>query len=300
MNFLHRNYQNIFKKRVTLIEDFLKTCIQENTISSTLQHAMNYSLLAGGKRLRAVLCISSAALFDLSPTSILPFAAGIEMIHTYSLIHDDLPAMDDDDFRRGKPSCHKAFNEALAILAGDALLTDAFTFMSTLNSIIPSKNILIAIHEIAQAAGSNGMVKGQSMDIEYTGVSDVSFNTLCIIHEHKTGALFRASCTTGAMLAGANESAIYALKCYGEALGAAFQITDDILNVTADSITLGKPTGSDQTKGKITYPSLLGLEKSKKLAEEKIHLAISSLDIFTGDEVLFLKEVANSLLTRTH
>lgn len=293
------NYKDTLKQRVALVENFLKTCLQEN-VPSTLKQAMNYSLLAGGKRLRAVLCISTAALFDLTPSIILPFAAGIEMIHTYSLIHDDLPSMDNDDFRRGKPSCHKAFNEALAILAGDALLTDAFIFMSTLAPVISPQNILTAIHEVAQASGSNGMIKGQTMDIEYTGVSDVSFNMLCIIHGHKTGALFRASCTTGAILAGANKTAIHALKCYGEALGAAFQITDDILNVTSNATTLGKPTGSDQVMGKVTYPSLLGLEKSKKLAEEKIHLAISSLNTFTGDEVLFLKEVANSLLTRTH
>lgn len=292
--------QSILKQRVELIENFLNECLQQSTIPHTLKEAMNYSLLAGGKRLRAILCISTAELFGLPAKTILPFAAGIEMIHTYSLIHDDLPAMDNDDFRRGKPSCHKAFNEATAILAGDALLSDAFTFMSSLATDISHHYILTALHEVAQAAGSSGMVGGQIMDISYTGTKNVTFEQLITLHKYKTGALFQASCTSGAILAGANKNAITALKNYGTSLGMAFQITDDILNVTSDTVTLGKPVGSDQIMGKTTYPSLLGLEKSKELASKEISLAIESLAPFSGNEALFLCGLAQMLATRNY
>lgn len=299
MTSLQEHTHYILNQRTLLIENFLSTCLQQPTIPLSLKKAMNYSLLSGGKRLRAILCMSTAALFNLSLQAVLPFAAGIEMIHTYSLIHDDLPAMDNDDFRRGKPSCHKAFNEATAILAGDALLTDAFIFMSDVDMKIPPYQILTALHEIAQAVGSSGMVGGQTLDMEYTGATNVSLKTLHTIHQLKTGALFQASCITGPILAGATEYDITALRRYGESLGMAFQIIDDILNETSNTETLGKPTGTDKTMGKVTYPSLLGIERSKQIAQKEIKNAVTNLSLFSGDEVLFLKGIAEMIILRT-
>ncbi len=283
--------------------------LHASIIPERLRDAMRYSLLAGGKRLRPVLCLSSAALCGLDAERILPFAAALECIHTYSLIHDDLPAMDDDDLRRGRPSCHKAFDEATAILAGDALLTDAFALMASVGtaspSPIPPDRVLAAVAEAARAAGSSGMVGGQIMDMDCTGKTDVPPETLCRLDALKTGALFRAACSTGAILAGADADAVTALRGYGEALGAAFQIVDDILDATADTATLGKPAGSDADMGKATYPAILGLEQSRELAREAALTAVGRIDHFdasplpgTGEEAAFLKGLALVLLDR--
>ncbi len=292
------------------VENFLSTCLANPhthaTLPPSLRAAMEYSLLAGGKRLRPVLCLTTAKMCGLTADAVMPFAAAIEMIHTYSLIHDDLPAMDDDDLRRGKASCHKQFDEATAILAGDALLTDAFAFMSM--TPLPSSAVLAAMSVLARAAGSAGMVGGQVLDMAFTGrdthENPVTLQELRLMHSLKTGALIKASCVCGALLAGSVtvESAdlVRALQEYGTALGMAFQITDDILDVTADSQTLGKPVGSDVQLGKTTYPSLLGLERSRELAEEHMHAALTSLDMFDGEEAVFLRELAMYVVQRSY
>ena len=220
------------------------------------------------------------------------------MIHTYSLIHDDLPAMDDDDLRRGRPSCHKAFDEATAILAGDALLTDAFGFMASTVKDLPAGRVLEALASVSSAAGSAGMVGGQILDMDCTGKTDVPLETLQTLHALKTGAMFRVACVSGGLLAGASEPDIASLRAYGEALGVTFQIVDDILDETADTTTLGKPAGSDAEMGKTTYPSLMGLDRSRELAQEFAEKAVDSLSAFSGQDAAFLKGLALMLVTR--
>lgn len=302
--------QTMLARRGALVEDWLKTCLAPIAMRERLREAMNYSLLAGGKRLRPVICLSTAALFGQSEKTVVPFAAALEMIHTYSLIHDDLPAMDDDDLRRGKPSCHKAFDEATAILAGDALLTDAFGFMASvgLTSLrsdhdsehagIPADRVLCALAEVAAAAGASGMVGGQILDMECTGANDTSLSTLQQLHALKTGAMFRVACVSGGLLAGAPPDGLSALISYGKALGAAFQIVDDILDTTGDTATLGKPVGSDVDMGKTTYPSLLGLERSRELAQELAQQAVNSLGAFDSSDAAFLRGLAIMLVDR--
>ena len=258
---------------------------------------MLYSLQAGGKRLRPVLCMSTAAMCGLAPEKVLPFAGAIEMVHTYSLIHDDLPAMDDDDLRRGKPSNHKAFDEATAILAGDGLLTDAFYVMSGLD--LPADRVLAALREFALAAGSSGMVGGQEWDMIFTGMESISLDQLRLMHAMKTGAILRASCVCGALLAGADAGALKAIGDFGAALGVAFQIADDILDVVSDTETLGKPAGSDEEQGKNTYPKLVGLEKSRELARGYADSAQAALARFDGQEAAFLAALADYTVNRT-
>ncbi len=299
-------------RRALQVEDFLKACLTAPSIPERLRLAMRYSLLAGGKRLRPALCLSTAELCGLPGEKILPFAAALEFIHTYSLIHDDLPAMDDDDLRRGKPSCHRAFDEATAILAGDALLTDAFGLMASVGEsteeasgpAVPPARVITAIAELVRAAGSSGMVGGQMIDMECTGKSDVSSETLRHLDALKTGAMFRASCVTGGLLAGAAAPCVAALAGYGAALGAAFQIVDDILDATEDTATLGKPAGSDAQMSKTTYPALFGLEQSRELAREAALEAVARLDVFDVSSVraqaehAFLKALPPVLLKR--
>lgn len=289
----------VLAERGALVEGYLSRCLDAVPTQPRLKEAMNYSLLAGGKRLRPVLCLSTASLFGLKAESVLPFAAALEMIHTYSLIHDDLPAMDDDDLRRGRPSCHKAFDEATAILAGDALLTDAFGFMAETGKSLPPDRVLRALAAVASAAGAAGMVGGQVLDMECTGRTDVPLPTLRTLHALKTGAMFRVACTSGGLLAGAPEEGIEALHAYGEALGVTFQIVDDILDETADTATLGKPAGSDAAMGKTTYPSLLGLEQSRELAREYAEKAAACLAACPGPDAYFLRGLALMLVTRT-
>lgn len=294
------------KEYGALVEEFLRTSLDDVPVPR-LRDAMQYSLLAGGKRLRPVLCLACAALCGERPEAVLPFAAGIEMIHTYSLIHDDLPAMDNDDLRRGRPSNHKAFDEATAILAGDALLTDAFSFMASAAERIRPQLVLAALAELAGAAGSSGMVGGQMLDMEYTasfgsgqGHPARSIEALRRMNALKTGALFRSACAGGAVLAGAGPEQIAALRSYGAALGAAFQVVDDILDETQDTATLGKPAGSDAAQGKSTFPSLIGTGRSQELAVSLADEAVSHLDGFTGPDALFLKELAGMLVRRVN
>ena len=207
--------KTILAERGAQVEAYLQHCLDAIPMQGRLKEAMYYSLLAGGKRLRPVLCLSTAALFGLSAEAVMPFAASLEMIHTYSLIHDDLPAMDDDDLRRGRPSCHKAFDEATAILAGDALLTDAFGFMASTVKDLPAGRVLEALASVSSAAGSAGMVGGQILDMDCTGKTDVPLETLQTLHALKTGAMFRVACVSGGLLAGASEPDIASLRAYG-------------------------------------------------------------------------------------
>lgn len=284
------------KEEAAGVEAWLGTAASQLAMPRGLREAMEYSLLAGGKRIRPVLCLVSARLFGAPAEAILPFACAIECIHTYSLIHDDLPAMDDDDLRRGRPSCHKQFDEATAILAGDGLLTDAFFYMTGAACAAPAmrattegaartscaERTLAAVRLAAEAAGSAGMVGGQYFDMQYTAREGVSLAELQSMHAMKTGAMIRMACEAGAVLAGAAPHEAAALRAYGEDIGAAFQITDDILDETGTEEELGKPVGSDAAQEKTTYPSLLGLEKSRELARLRTQKAAEALAPFTS------------------
>lgn len=262
---------------------------------SSLRQAIRHSLFSGGKRIRPILSIAAYEAAGGKGDNILPFACGLEMIHTYSLIHDDLPAIDNDDYRRGNPTCHKVFGEALAILAGDGLLTEAFRLMSEESSADPGV-VLKIVNEIARASGLVGMVGGQVVDIESEG-KEIDFRTVEYIHTHKTGALLSASVRTGARLGGCNEETLNAFTCYGEQIGLAFQIVDDILNVEGRPELLGKSTGSDLFKKKATYPSLMGIEESKKRAKELTNSAINALSPF-GSDVEPLRGIARFIVLR--
>lgn len=267
------------------INKALNKILQDSSDSSRIMDAMNYSIMAGGKRLRPVLCIAAAESVDGNEENVLQAACALEMIHTYSLIHDDLPAMDNDDLRRGKPTCHIQFDEATAILAGDALLTLAFQMLSSMGS--PTESIdekrvikcLKVINMIAHAAGHQGMIGGQMMDIASEGKS-LPIDKLKKMHYLKTGALIEASVCTGAILGGGGPKEIEHLKIYAKNIGLAFQVTDDILNVEGDPLVMGKAVGTDKRHKKATYPSLMGIEKSKSFARDLINNALQALDIF--------------------
>jgi len=271
-------------------------------LTSNLHRAMQHSLFAGGKRIRPILSIASFEAAGGKGERILPFACALEMIHTYSLIHDDLPAIDNDDYRRGKPTCHKVFGEAIAILAGDGLLTEAFRLMTHQ----PAKDrpsgdealVLDLINEVAQAAGVLGMVGGQVVDIESEGKA-VDLPTVQYIHTHKTGAMILASVRVGAKLGGAKETLLKALTRYGESLGLAFQVADDILNVEGRVALMGKKTGSDLVKGKATYPSVLGVDESKIRSKELVEMAVDALKPL-GPEADPLREIARFIIAREY
>lgn len=227
----------------------------------------------------------------------MPVACALELIHSYSLIHDDLPAMDNDDFRRGKPTSHKVFGEALAILAGDALLTEAFVLLSRAEKVrLAAEKRLAVIQEIASAAGAAGMVGGQALDVR-TGKISPDFEGLQCIHRLKTGALIAVAVKAGAILAGANDDKIQSLNVYGSHLGIAFQIADDILNVEGDSRLMGKQTGSDVASGKVTYPTLLGLENAKTKLVEHVESAVAAIETFDS-RALPLRVIARYIMER--
>ena len=238
----------------------------------SLREAMRYSLLAGGKRLRPILCLAACDLAGGDAAQAMPTAVALEMIHTMSLIHDDLPAMDDDDLRRGRPTNHKVYGEAVAILAGDALLTRAFEMVALRSPGIQPERLLKVVGELSLVAGAPGLVGGQVVDLESEG-QDVDLETLEYIHLHKTGALLSACVITGAMIGGADDALIKALRTYARGIGLAFQIIDDILDITASSEVLGKTAGKDLVADKTTYPKLLGLEESRKRAADLVREA---------------------------
>lgn len=266
--------------------------------ASDLIEAMRYSLFAGGKRLRPILCMGGAEAVEGSADDVLPVACSLELIHTYSLIHDDLPAMDDDVLRRGKPTNHKVFGEATALLAGDGLLTEAFRLLTAeeLSDRLSPRVTLRVIRMIATAAGYGGMVGGQAVDIQWEGKT-ADFPILEYIHIHKTGALITASVTAGALLAGADGSQLDSITQYGEKIGLAFQIADDVLDIEGDKTAMGKTAGADKQKGKTTYPAVLGLEKSKKIQSELIASAIRALDKF-DEKAEPLRQIARYIIER--
>ena len=270
----------------------------EDEFPQKLHKAMRYSVFAGGKRIRPVLVMASAETFGGLTDSIIDIACAVELIHTYSLIHDDLPAIDNDDMRRGMPTCHKVFGEAMAILAGDALLASAFDVMANTHASTDEERLLLlkTIQEIARAAGSTGMVGGQVVDIESEG-KDVAFPVLEYIHIHKTGELILASIRAGAIMKNAGDKELEAMTRYGEAIGLAFQIADDILDVEGNKEDTGKNVGGDAKKEKVTYPSILGIEESKKRARELTDIALASVEGF-GKKAEPLKEIAKYIVAR--
>ncbi len=247
----------------------------------SLREAMRYSLLAGGKRLRPILCLAACELAGGDAALAMPTAVALEMIHTMSLIHDDLPAMDNDDLRRGMPTNHKVYGEANAILAGDALLTRAFEMVALRSPGVPAEQLLKVVGELSLASGAPGLVGGQVVDLECEG-KDVDLETLEYIHLHKTGALLRSCVLTGALIAGASDDLLAALTTYARGIGLAFQIIDDILDVTASSEVLGKTAGKDLTADKTTYPKLLGLEESRQRADVLVAEAKQALEPFNS------------------
>jgi geranylgeranyl diphosphate synthase, type II len=267
----------------------------ESVQPSSIHQAMRYSVLAGGKRIRPMLCLEAARIFTPDISAALYPACAIEFIHTYSLIHDDLPALDDDDLRRGKPTCHKKFGDAIAILAGDALLTLAFETVAA-TSVEPSNRVAM-VTEIASAAGTvNGMVGGQVADLEAEGKA-VPREMLEYIHQSKTAALIRASVTSGALCAGADSEDVARLRRFGENIGWAFQVTDDILDVEESSAALGKTAGKDVAQQKATYPAIYGVARSHEIANDLATRAIAELAPY-AERASRLRDIAEFLVLR--
>ena len=267
----------------------------DTTRPPSIHAAMRYSVFAGGKRIRPILCLETARIFSEDVTPALHPACAIECIHTYSLIHDDLPALDNDDLRRGKPTCHKKFGEATAILAGDALLTLAFEIIGA--TPVPAERRVSILSEIASAAGTvNGMVGGQVADLE-AGGKPVSSEMLEYIHRSKTAALIRASIAAGALCAGASPDDVTRLRRFGESIGWAFQVTDDILDVEESSVSLGKTAGKDVAQQKATYPAVYGLPRSHEIASELATKAIAELEPY-GDRAARVRQIAEFLVLR--
>ena len=266
--------------------------------SHRIVEAMTYSVTAGGKRLRPILCMAAAEAVGGDSHDVLPAGCAIEMIHTYSLIHDDLPAMDDDDLRRGKPTCHVAFDEATALLAGDALLTLAFQVLSSLdsNERLPASKRLEIIHIISVAAGYNGMIEGQMRDMASEGIH-LRTEELKELHARKTGALIEASTRSGAVLGGGTPHQIEKLSSYARCIGLAFQVRDDVLNVEGDPAVLGKAVGTDDSRDKNTFPSLIGLEQSKVYAESLVNNALKEIEDF-DNKADPLRAIAGYIIAR--
>ncbi len=284
-----------------LINNLLQETIKKTSSSGRIFEAMEYSLMAGGKRIRPVLCMAACEAVNGNYKYALSAACAIEMIHTYSLIHDDLPAMDDDILRRGKPTSHVKYDEATAILAGDALLTLAFKTLSMAglsekNSDTAALRWLEIICFISKAAGCEGMIEGQMRDITSEKII-LDFDQLEQIHFLKTGALIKASVLTGAILGKGTDEQLQQLEVYGKNIGLAFQVTDDILNVEGDPLVMGKSAGTDTAHGKNTYPSLMGLAESKKFAEKLIATAMGSMDAF-GAKADPLRAIASYIIKR--
>ena len=291
---------NLIEEYLPIIEKGLAEYLpSEDCVQGSVCTAMKYALLDGGKRIRPVLVLEFCRVCGGSIQSALPFACAVEMIHSYSLIHDDLPCMDNDDLRRGKPSCHKQFGEAVALLAGDALLTLAFETMlnQNTNTKLSAQNRLNAAAVLAKQAGSMGMIGGQVIDLDCEG-KNVPIQVLQKMDDLKTGALISAACQMGCILAGANEKMIQAADRYAKNIGLAFQIMDDILDIISTSENLGKPIGSDAENKKSTYVSLLGLESAQALVYQLTEQALAELEIF-GEENQKLRELTIFLSKRT-
>jgi geranylgeranyl diphosphate synthase, type II len=284
--------------RQKIVDEALEALLPKSTVKpKTIHKAMRYSIFAGGKRLRPILCLAAAECCGGKPATAIPLACAVECIHTYSLIHDDLPCMDDDDLRRGMPTSHKVFGEAVAVLAGDALLTFAFELASEVPGW-PRHPLKEVVRELAVAAGSRHLIAGQVVDLESEG-KKVSVPLLRFIHESKTAALLSSSIRLGAMSANAAPVQLQNLSTFGKALGLAFQVIDDILDVTQTSETLGKSAGKDVTAEKATYPSVVGLERSRQIARRLTQEAHSSLKPL-GRKAEILHGLADHLLSREY
>ena len=268
-----------------MVNEALEGCFRGESTDSRLWEAMRYSLLSGGKRIRPVLLLAFCEMSGGSAKSALPAACGIEMLHTYSLIHDDLPCMDDDDLRRGRPTCHKVFGETNAVLAGDALQAAAFS--SVLRAECPGDNLAAMARTLSDAAGERGMCLGQYLDTEASEKPRTTAE-LYRIHALKTGALLRAACVMGVECAGGSQAQRRAAAAYAEHLGIAFQIRDDMLDEISTTEELGKPVGSDAEEGKVTFASLLGIEECARLVEEHTALAVEALGDAFGDSTFVL------------
>jgi geranylgeranyl diphosphate synthase type II len=288
------------KDRCKLVDEALGRFLPpEDELPVSLHKSMRYSVFAGGKRVRPILLLAACEAAGGDIARAMPAACAMEMIHTYSLIHDDLPAMDDDDFRRGNPTNHKVFGEATAILAGDALLTEAFILLSNpgYSDVSDASGMLRVIHEIAGCAGSRGMVGGQVVDMESEGKDDIDLATVQYIHTHKTGALIKASVKAGAIIGGAYGERLDAMTRYGEAIGLAFQIADDILDIEGTTEEIGKDAGSDEARGKATYPAVMGVAEAKRRAAELVGIAMDALSTFDG-KADPLREIAGYIVNR--
>lgn len=282
--------------RRLMVEEALEVALpKQDGPESRVVEAMRYSLFAGGKRLRPILCLAASEAVGGEVQAAMPAGCALEMIHTYSLIHDDLPAMDDDDLRRGKPTNHKVFGEAIAILAGDGLLTEAFVLLSDDNSLLPERAVQV-IGVIAKAASYRGMVGGQVVDM-LSQNKRADLETVQQMHSRKTAALIAAAAESGALAGKGSEAQIAALARYGRAIGLAFQIADDILDIEGDTELLGKTTGADEARGKVTYPAAVGLERSRQAADEMINDALAALEGF-DDRATPLRSLANYIITR--
>lgn len=289
--------KELFESYLTQIEQAIEKALpvpEETALTKPVIDSMRYSLLLGGKRIRPVMTLAFCQLCGGSPEKALPFACAVEMVHTYSLIHDDLPCMDDDDLRRGKPSNHKVYGEAMALLAGDGLLTKAFEI--ALEFTGPSEDGVRGAKILAQCAGASGMVGGQCIDLDWEG-KDADLSVLREMDEGKTVALISAACQMGCVAAGADEKMLLHARRYAEGVGMAFQIRDDILDVLGDAQTLGKNVGMDSAREKRNYVSLLGVEKAQQLVESFTTQAEEALSAFPGDSS-FLRDLARSLATR--
>lgn len=287
-------FDNILSNDIRLIErNILSFLPNASDGQDSVVNAMEYSLSNGGKRIRPILALEFARACGGDRNECLPLACALEFIHTYSLIHDDLPCMDNDDMRRGKPSCHKQFDEETALLAGDALLTHAFSIISDCE--LDDNKKVLAVSLLAQNSGVNGMIGGQVIDLLFEK-GNPTVKDLLKVYNLKTGALISAACIMGCISAGADDEKIAAASRFALALGAAFQIQDDILDIIGDEEKLGKPIGSDAINNKTTYASLVGIEKAKNDVVKLTDMAISALDAFESNE--FLKELALSLVSR--
>jgi geranylgeranyl diphosphate synthase, type II len=287
---------NYLKQQQTLVEKALDQSIAIAK-PEKIYEAMRYSLLAGGKRLRPILCLATCELTGGTVEMAMPTACALEMIHTMSLIHDDLPAMDNDDYRRGKLTNHKVYGDDIAILAGDGLLAYAFEYVATQTKNVAAERIIQVVACLGRTVGAAGLVGGQVLDLESEGKTDITAETLSFIHTHKTGALLEASVVSGAILAGASKADVTRLSNYAQNIGLAFQIIDDILDITATDEQLGKTAGKDLQAQKATYPSLWGLEKSQAKAQELVDSAIAQLSTYDA-KAEPLRAVANFIVTR--
>ncbi|MFN4066592.1 MAG: geranylgeranyl diphosphate synthase CrtE [Thermosynechococcus sp.] len=286
------------RERQALVEQALEAAIPV-AYPEKIYEAMRYSLMAGGKRLRPILCLATCELMGGTVEMAMPTACALEMIHTMSLIHDDLPAMDNDDYRRGKPTNHKVYGEDIAILAGDGLLAYAFEHVVEQTKNVPAESLLKIVARLGHAVAATGLVGGQVVDLECEGRSDIDLETLHFIHSHKTGALLEASVVCGALLAGAEDADVVRLSRYAANIGLAFQIVDDILDITSTRDVLGKTVGKDVAAQKMTYPRLWGLEKSRQEAERLVAEAKAELAMY-GAAALPLQAIADYITSRSH